>query len=286
MPLRAAAVYDMKKQGEGMPVRNARRWAPGGWRSWAGACGAVGLAFLIRFELHSVLQSEYPFLLFTIAALLVEFFLGLAPAIFVVIAGLLLGTYFFVPPYNSFFVPEPLDLFFVAGYLIINGLAIALIEDLQRSKYALGLMKDVLQSRLEMLERSNMEREFAEKQAQESSERFRSLASSFPQVLYMRRVGGEFEYLNEAFYRYTGLDAGLLGEAGWLAAVHPEDTERVTRACERVGHSGTSETMQLRLRLTDANYEQFTGTLSRIEGKHGKDIKWVGSLARSIAAKA
>ena len=278
--------HNMKKQNEDLPIRNARRWAPGGWQSWAGACGAAGLAFLIRFELHPVLQSEYPFLLFTVTALLVEFFLGLGPAIFVVIAGFLLGTYFFVPPYNSILVPEPRDLFFVAGYLIINALAITLLEDLQRSKYALGLMKDVLQSRLEMLERSNTEREFAERQAQESSERFHSLAASFPQILYMRRVGGEFEYLNEVFFHYTGLDAGLLGEAGWLTAIHPEDTARVTRACERVGLSGSSETMQLRLRMADGSYEQFVGPLSRIEGTHGKDIKWVGSLARSMTAKA
>ena len=136
-----------------------------------------------------------------------------------------------------------------------------------------------------MLERSNMERQFAEKLAQESTERFRSLAASFPQILYMRRIGGEFEYLNEAFYRYTGLESGLLGEAGWLAAVHPEDTERAVQACDRVGLSGAGETMQLRLRMTDGRYEQFAGPLSRIEGKHGRDIKWVGSLARSIAAR-
>ena len=267
-------------------IRNARRWAPGGWRPWAGAGGAVALAFLARYQLHPLLGSQYPYLLFIIAALLVEFFFGLGPAIFAVIAGLLLATYFFVPPYNVFFPPEPLDLFFAAGYLIINGVAITLIEALQRSKYALSLMKDVLQSRLEMLERSNMEREYAERLAQESSERFRSLAASFPQILYMRRVGGEFEYLNEAFYRYTGLDAGLLGDIGWLEAVHPEDTERAGRACERVGESGEGETMQLRLRMADGRYEQFAGPLSRVEGTHGKDIKWVGSLARSLTAQA
>lgn len=275
-----------KSNDDGFAVRNARRWARGGWQSYAGAVCAVGLAFFIRFQLHPLLKSDYPFLLFTVTALLVEFFLGLGPALFAVTGGLLLGTYFFVPPYNTLLVPELLDVLIVGGYLTVSLLAIALIEDLQRSKYAMSLMKDVLQSRLEMLERSNMEREFAERQAEESSERFRSLAASVPQILYMRRVGGEFDYLNEAFYRYTGLDAGLLGESGWLAAVHPEDTERVARACDRVGLSGDGETMQLRLRMADASYEQFVGPLSRIEGKHGKDLKWIGSLARSMPAKA
>ncbi len=262
------------------PVRNARRWSPGGWRPYAGALAAVSLAFLIRFELHPVLQSDYPFLLFTVASLLVEFFLGLGPALMVVAIGLLLGTYFFVPPYDSIFVPEPLDIFFVGGYLLIALLAIFLIEDLQRSKYALSLMKDVLQSRLEMLERSNTERTLAERAAQENSERFRSLAASFPQILYMRRVDGEFEYLNEQFYRYTGLAPGALGDAGWMLAMHPEDTAVVTELCDRVGSSGVAEALKFRLRMVDGSYEEFAGPLTRLEGKYGKDIKWVGSIVK------
>ena len=265
-------------------IRNARRWSPGGWLPYAGALATVSLAFLIRFELHPVLQSDYPFLLFTVAALLVEFFLGLGPALLVVVAGLLLGTYFFAPPYDSFLVPEPLDLFFVAGYLLVALLAIFLLEDLQRSRYALSLMKEVLQSRLEMLERSNTGRMLAERAAQENSERFRSLAASFPQILYMRRVDGEFEYLNEQFYRYTGVAPGALGAAGWMLAVHPEDTTLVTELCDRVGSSGVAETLKLRLRMADGSYEQFAGPLTRLEGKHGKDIKWVGSVVTPRAS--
>jgi len=265
-------------------IRNARRWSLGGWRPYAGALATVSLAFLIRFELHPVLQSDYPFLLFTVTALLVEFFLGLGPALLVVFIGLLLGTYFFVQPYDSFMVPEPLDLFFVAGYLLITLLAIFLLEDLQRSKYALSLMKDVLQSRLEMLERSNTERMLAERAAQENSERFRSLGASFPQILYMRRVDGEFEYLNEQFYRYTGVAPGALGAAGWMLAVHPEDTAAVMAVSDRVGDSGVPETLKFRLRMADGSYERFSGPLTRLDGKHGKDIKWVGSVVKPRAS--
>ena len=239
---------------------------------------------MIRFELHPVLQSDYPFLLFTVTALLVEFFLGLGPALLVVFIGLLLGTYFFVQPYDSFLIPEPLDLFFVGGYLLIALLVIFLLEDLQRSKYALSLMKDVLQSRLEMLERSNTERMLAERAAQENSERFRSLGASFPQILYMRRVDGEFEYLNEQFYRYTGVAPGALGAAGWMLAVHPEDTAAVMAVSDRVGDSGVPETLKFRLRMADGSYERFSGPLTRLDGKHGKDIKWVGSVVKPRAS--
>ncbi len=265
---------------DGFRIRNSRRWAPGGRLPYVFAFAAVGIACGIRYELHPVLQAQYPFVPFTVAAVLVEFFLGLGPALVTVSAGFLLGTYFFVPPFNTIAYPEPVDFIFVVGYLLVVLLAVFLIEDLQRSRYALSLMKDVLESRLEMLERSNSERTHAEYAAQESSERFRSLASSFPQILYMRRVDGEFEYLNEQYYFYTGLAPGSLGAVGWIVAVHPEETAAVIAACDRVSHAGTEELLTFRLRMADGSYAQFSGPLCRIEGKHGKDIKWTGSIVK------
>jgi len=247
---------------------------------------AVVIAFGVRHALHAVLQAQFPFVSFTVAAVLVEFFFGLGPALVAVFAGLFLGTYFFVPPFGSLAIPEPLDLVFVGAYLVVVLLVVCLIEDLQRSRYALSLMKDVLQSRLEMLERSNAERTLAERSAQESGERFRALASSFPQILYMRRVDGEFEYLNEQFYRYTGLTPGSLDAVGWIIAVHPDEATAVSEACERVGRSGAEEMLQFRLRLADGSYENFAGPLCRLQGGHGLDIKWVGTVVKSSAAHA
>jgi len=118
----------------------------------------------------------------------------------------------------------------------------------------------------------------AERAAQENSERFDSLAAGLPQILYMRRVDGEFEYLNEQFYRSTGLTAGALGHDGWLAAVHPDDIRAVNEAFERVAATGINEELRLRLRMVDGAYELFGGPLTRLDGRHGKDIKWIAGL--------
>lgn len=256
-------------------IRNAQRWSAGGWRPFLAASGLMSLAFVIRFELHGFLQEKHPFTLFTMTAILTAFFFGYGPALLVMTGGLLLGVYYFVPPFDAFLVPEFLDLVYVGGYILICSLSIYLIEGLQRSKYALRLMRDVLESRLEMLERSNAERTLAERAALENSERFTSLAAGLPQILYMRRVDGEFEYLNEHFYRSTGLTAGALGHDGWLAAVHPDDIQTVNEAFGRVGAGGGKEELRLRLRMADGSYVLFGGPLSRLDGRHGKDIKWV-----------
>jgi len=259
-------------------IRNAQRWSPGGWRSFLAALGLVSGAFVIRYSLHGFLLEQHPFTLFTMTAMLTAFFFGYGPALLVMIGGLLLGVYYFVPPFDTFLVPEFQDLLYVGGYLLISSLSIYLIEGLQRSKYALRLLHDVLASRLEMLERSNVERTLAERAAQENSERFDSLAAGLPQILYMRRVDGEFEYLNEQFYRSTGLTAGALGHDGWLAAVHPDDIRAVNEAFERVAATGINEELRLRLRMAGGPYELFGGPLSRLDGRHGKDIKWVAGL--------
>ncbi|MEI6303147.1 MAG: DUF4118 domain-containing protein [Betaproteobacteria bacterium] len=267
-------------------IRNAKRWAPGGWRAYLSALALLSAAFAIRYGLHGLLQSQHAFTLFTASALLVAYYLGLGPALLVAFGGFFLGVYFFVPPYGTFQIPELRDITYVGGYLLICLLGISLIEGLQRSKYALILMRDVLLSRLEMLEHSNAARASFEQMAQKNSERFHSLATDYPHILYMRRVDGEFEYLNQHFYRCSGLAPDSLGPEGWLSAIHPEDIAAVVASCDRVAQSGIEEQMSLRLKTADGPYEQFGGPLSRIEGKHSKDIKWVGGYVFAQESRA
>ena len=76
-----------------MKVRNARLWAPRGPRRWCIAAGALALASAIRFALHPLLGPMIPGTTFCIAASLVEYFLGLAPALTVMVLGLAIADY-------------------------------------------------------------------------------------------------------------------------------------------------------------------------------------------------
>ncbi|OXC74221.1 hypothetical protein BSU04_33400 [Caballeronia sordidicola] len=55
-------------------------------------------AFGARELMHPVLEAHMPALFFTIAAVLVGFFMGIGPAILVVAIGVPVADYFFVPP--------------------------------------------------------------------------------------------------------------------------------------------------------------------------------------------
>jgi len=265
-------------------IRNAKRWAPGGFGPYAAAAMALAAASSIRFALHPVLDDKLPFMLFIISALLIEFYCGLGPALVVVAGGYLIGTYYFVPPYGMFLPPEVWDLVYTVGYLGIVLLGIGLIELLQRSKYKARLLRDVAQSRLEMLERSHAGRVYAEEAARVSENQYQALASGMSQVCYMRRLDGNFEYVNDEFYALTGFAPGSLEGNDWLKAIHPDDIDGVRSAWARIARSDTEDSSGFRLRMADGSYRHFAGRLSCSEDKHGPIIKWVGAAAEPGAS--
>lgn len=259
-----------------MRIKNAKNWAPAGIGPYAAAAAALGIAAWLRFALHPILRDYLPFLTFTIATLLVEFYCGLAPALIVLAGGFLIGTYFFVPPYATFLTPDIWDLVYTVGYFAVALLGIALIESLQRSRHEARLLRDVAQSNLEMLERSYAGRLEAEAAAQQSKEHYLDLASAIPQVWYMRRLDGNFEYVNDRFYELTGLAPGSLQGTGWLNVIHPDDVEDLKAAWVHVASTGEPCASGFRLRMADGSYRYFAGQLSRIQDKRGKIIKWAG----------
>src|SRR5258708_23234360 len=83
-------------------MKNAGKWVREGWSPMLVALGALAVAFALRYSLHQWLGEHSRFLFFTAAAILVCAYAGIWRAFFVAIAGLLLGFYFFVEPYESF----------------------------------------------------------------------------------------------------------------------------------------------------------------------------------------
>lgn len=68
---------------------------------YAVAAGAVLVAFALRYGIYGTLDNRLPFAFFTPATLVAAWYGGLGPGLFAVLAGLLLGDYFFLPPHQS-----------------------------------------------------------------------------------------------------------------------------------------------------------------------------------------
>lgn len=150
-----------------MEVRNSRRWASRGRNRWIVAAGALVAAATIRTILHPLLGPIMPGTAFLIAAVLVEYYCGLGPAICVMISGLCLADYLFVPPYGRIDVIDGADIRLLVSYPLITIVVITLVERLRRAQYRAELLAAVAQSRYEMLLRHDNERLLARRATDE-----------------------------------------------------------------------------------------------------------------------
>ncbi len=258
-------------------LRNAKRWAAGRRGGYIAAVLAIAAATVIRMQLHPLFQTHSPFVTFLVAAFLIEFYFGLGPSLLVVVVGMLVGTFFFVPPFGEFLMPEPGDVVFVIGYAVIALVGILLIETLQRSRYELRLLREVAQARLEMLERSRAERADAIEAARSSDRRYRELAARASEVMYMRRLDGHFEYLNDEFYALTGVAHGAIDGETWARAVHPDDLAAQQSQWRDVAMSGEEQESSFRIRGADGRYRLLAGSVRCLDDKRGRIIKWIGT---------
>jgi Osmosensitive K+ channel histidine kinase len=170
-----------------MEVQNARHWAPRGTRVWLTAAAALAIASGVRMLLHPFLGPIMPGTAFCIAAALVEYFCGLAPAFTVMLFGLGIADYLFVPPYASIAVFDRADLLLLVSYPLVTLLVIILIERLRRSQFRAELIASVAQSRYEMLLRHDNERMLARRAVDETHRLLRHLSHHHKTFVLFRR---------------------------------------------------------------------------------------------------
>lgn len=159
-----------------MQVQNARRWAPRGARRWIAAVAALFIASGVRLLLHPLLGPVMPGTAFSIAAVLIEYYFGLAPALAVMLAGLCIADFLFVPPYAVLGVINRSDVLFVISYPLVALLFITLVERLRRVQFRVELIASVAQSRYEMLLRHDNERMLARRAVDETHRLLRHLS--------------------------------------------------------------------------------------------------------------
>jgi K+-sensing histidine kinase KdpD len=143
-------------------LRNARAWAPQTPFRWGAALIVFVAVFLARLLVHEYLGPQNPLLFFTIATMVVHFFLGLGPAVVFALLSLPTGVYFFVPPYFSFEGIEAADLNRIGTFIAYTALYMVLIQYLRRAQYQSVLLAEIAESRYLMLLDSESDRSAAE----------------------------------------------------------------------------------------------------------------------------
>lgn len=141
-----------------MQIKNSRAWAPTTASSYGYALIGTAAAFFVRYELHPIMQSQFPVLFFLFNTTLIAYKLGFKPASISAFIGILLAYYFFIPPFNSFELPTTIDLINLVIYLIMFFTIIYLIEKLQRERYRAFLIARVSESRMRIMAKLSAKR--------------------------------------------------------------------------------------------------------------------------------
>ncbi|MEM5370871.1 DUF4118 domain-containing protein [Paraburkholderia azotifigens] len=223
-----------------MQVQNARRWAPRGPRRWFAAIAALCIASFVRVLLHPLLGPVMPGTAFAIAAVLIEYYFGLAPALTVMLAGLCIADYLFVPPYAVVSVINRSDVLFVISYPLVALVVITLIERLRRAQFRAELVTAVAQSRYEMLLRHDNDRMLARRAVDETHRLLRHLSqhsNSFVLIQALERTPAWADSAAAAgaadaatVARTVGLPPAEIAPGPRFDDVHPEDARRLSKA--------------------------------------------------------
>jgi PAS domain S-box-containing protein len=111
-----------------------------------------------------------------------------------------------------------------------------------------------------------------------SEEQYRSLADLIPGVVWTARADGWIDYANQFWFDFTGMTLEQTLGSGWMAALHPDDVERVTCVWSRALETGRLVEVGYRLKRADGVYRQFLARGKPVHDREGRVVRWVGML--------
>jgi K+-sensing histidine kinase KdpD len=238
-----------------MKVRNASRWAPRGIRRWCFAALALLIAGGVRLMLHPFLGPIMPGTAFLIAAALIEYYFGVAPAITVMVVGMALADYLFVPPYQEIDVLNRSDLGLLVSLPLIGILVIVLIEKLRRSQFRAELIALVAQCRYEMLLRADNERAIANRAVDETHRLLRHLPHYHDDIVLIQALDRHAQDSNGST---PAAPPAAIAPGSRYEHVHADDIKRLMSTLKAGSHRARVEAGAGKYRLVDCICERFT----------------------------
>lgn len=115
----------------------------------------------------------------------------------------------------------------------------------------------------------------AEEIIRESESRFRTLAETLPQMIWVRRMDGTMEYGSKSWEEYCGIRD--VREA-WTAITHPDDWEPVMSLWQTAMQKGSAFNCEVRLRNKEGEYRWHYAVGEPVKDASGTVIKYIGAL--------
>lgn len=113
--------------------------------------------------------------------------------------------------------------------------------------------------------------------AEQSEERFRSLADNIAQLAWMADSDGHIFWYNRRWYEYTGTTLADAEGWGWKRCHHPEHVERVTEKIARCFAAGEIWEDTFPLRSAQGEYRWFLSRAVPVRNADGAILRWFGT---------
>jgi PAS domain S-box-containing protein len=126
------------------------------------------------------------------------------------------------------------------------------------------------------------ERKRFEDTLRESEERFRSLASALPQLIWATDAEGRVEYVNQVWISFAGWESGdearkYLPREPWKDLLHSEDRDQYMQRWNESLRNGKTFEAQVRLRrASDGAYRWFLCRSVAVRDRRGSIVRWLG----------
>ncbi len=114
------------------------------------------------------------------------------------------------------------------------------------------------------------------KKIEESEERFRSLAETLPQLVWIADVHGIMEFASKRWEEYSGVKPG--GEKEWKSIVHPDDYDAINAEWMNSLTTGNIYRYDVRLKNKEGEYRWFSVNGEPVLNTQNKIEKWVGAF--------
>ncbi|HXS58368.1 MAG TPA: PAS domain S-box protein [Hanamia sp.] len=121
-----------------------------------------------------------------------------------------------------------------------------------------------------------IERKKVEEKLEISERRFRSLAESLPQLVWMTDEKGKHEFVSKRWVEYCGIHCDSMEK--WKTVVHPDDFKNITELWRTSIATGKMYHGEVRIKSKSGDYRWHAVVGEPVFENENKIVKWVGAF--------